>query len=44
MDDENSVHFTGGVLFGLPMLKLHAEFDTGAKTGMAVGLSFGTGN
>jgi hypothetical protein len=44
MDDENSAHFTGGVLLGLPMVKLHAEFDAGAETGAAVGLRFGLGN
>ena len=40
-DDTSNVHFTGGVLLGFPMVKLHAEFDVGAKTGGAIGLRVG---
>src|SRR5262249_41205127 len=40
-DNTSNVHFTGGVLLGFPMVKLHAEFDVGANTGGAIGIRFG---
>jgi hypothetical protein len=40
-DDTSNVHFTGGVLLGFPMVKLHAEVNVGAKTGGAIGLRVG---
>ena len=43
-DDENAFHGTVGLLLGFPMVKLHAQVDTGAETGAAVGLRFGLGN
>jgi hypothetical protein len=43
-DNENSFHGTAGVLIGFPMVKLHAQLDTGAETGAALGLRFGVGN
>jgi hypothetical protein len=43
-DNENSAHFTAGVLLGFPLVKLHAQFDAAAETGVAVGLRFGLGN
>jgi uncharacterized protein DUF6588 len=41
MDNENSAHFTLGAQASLALVKLHLEFDTGANTGAAMGLSFG---
>jgi hypothetical protein len=43
-NDENSAHLTAGLLVGLPVVKLSAEFDSGAETGASVGLRFGLGN
>lgn len=43
-NDENSAHLTAGLLIGLPIVKLSAEFDSGAETGASVGLRFGLGN
>ncbi len=43
-DDENSAHFTAGLLLGFPMVKLHAQVDSAAETGAAIGLRFGLGN
>jgi len=40
-DDTNNMHFTGGVLVGLPMVKLFAEIDIAAQTGAAAGIRFG---
>ncbi len=43
-NDENSAHFTAGLLVGLPIVKLSAEFDSGAETGVSLGARFGLGN
>lgn len=43
-DNENSFHGTAGVLLGFPLIKLHAQVDTAAETGVALGLRFGLGN
>jgi hypothetical protein len=41
MDDESGMHFGIGALATLAFVKLHLEFDAGAATGAAMGLSFG---
>ena len=43
-DNENAFHGTLGVLLGFPLVKLHAQVDTAAETGAAIGLRFGLGN
>ena len=43
-DNENAFHGTLGVLLGFPLVKLHAQVDTAAETGAALGLRFGLGN
>jgi len=43
-DDENGFHGTLGVMFGFPLVKLHAQVDQAKETGAAVGLRFGLGN
>jgi hypothetical protein len=43
-DNENAFHGTLGVLVGFPMIKLHAQVDTAAETGVALGLRYGLGN
>src|SRR5205085_1786712 len=40
-DDENSFHGTAGILLGFPIVKIHAQIDTAAETGAAVGIRFG---
>ena len=43
-DNQNNAHFTAGLQVGLPMVKLNAQVDHAAETGVAVGLRFGLGN
>jgi hypothetical protein len=40
-DSQNDAHVTGGVMLGLPAVKLFAEVNIAAQTGAALGLRFG---
>lgn len=40
-DSQNDAHFTGGVMLGLPIVKMFAEINVAAQTGAAIGLRFG---
>jgi len=40
-DSQNDAHVTGGVLLGMPAVKLFAELNIAAQTGVALGLRFG---